>query len=196
MRAIAGHNDGAARPIRYGHAERRGYGPAEETQGREAINAIRAAGAIKETGASRKAIIYGWSQGAAAALAAASNPDDLARKGAAFDGIDLMSAVAMAPRDFRTLAPQGQMTDATGQAMLAGVAKSFSNSVNNFNHVVMTLWGAQAAYPDKLKLSDVFNADSVKFVDEVMGNKCVHASSDTISYSYSDKRTSLLRTDR
>ena len=102
----------------------------------------------------------------------------------------------MAPRDFRTLAPQGQMTDATGQAMLAGVAKSFSNSVNNFNHVVMTLWGAQAAYPDKLKLSDVFNADSVKFVDEVMGNKCVHASSDTISYSYSDKRTSLLRTDR
>jgi pimeloyl-ACP methyl ester carboxylesterase len=166
-----------------------------ETQARDAINAIRAAGSMKETGAGLKAIIYGWSQGAGAAIAAASSPDYVTRKGTALDGVKLVGAVAMAPPDFRTLAPQGQMTDASGQAMLAGVAKSFSNSVNNFNHVVMTLWGAQAAYPEKLKLSDVFTAEGVAFVEEVMGNKCVHAASDTINYTYGDQFTSLLRPD-
>ena len=29
----------------------------------------------------------------------------------------------------------------------------------------MALWGAQAAYPDKLKLSDMFTDEGVKFVD-------------------------------
>lgn len=166
-----------------------------ETQARDAIDAIRAAGAMKAAGAGRKAVIYGWSQGAAAALAAASNPDYLARKDTAFDGIELVGAVAMAPPDFRTLAPPGPLTDASGQAVLAGAARSFSNSANNFNHMVMTLWGAQAAYPDKLKLTDVFTEDGVSFVDEVLSNKCVHAASDTISYSYGDRFTSLLRPD-
>lgn len=166
-----------------------------ETQARDAINAIRAAGAMTETGAGRKAVIYGWSQGAAAALAAASDPDYLSRKGTAFDDIDLVGAVAMAPPDFRTLAPTGPMTEENGNAMLAGVAKAFANSVNNFNHVVMTLWGVQAAYPGKFKLTDVFTEDGAKFVDEVMRNKCVHASSDTINYTYGDQFTQLLRSD-
>lgn len=164
-----------------------------ETQARDAIDAIRAAGAMKATGAGRKAVIYGWSQGAAAAIAAVSNPDYLARKGTAFDGIELAGAVAMAPPDFRTLAPPGPLTDEGGQTLLAGAAKSFSNSVNNFNHMVMTLWGAQSAYPDKLKLTDVFTEDGAKFVEEVMSNKCVHAASDTINYTYGDQFTSLLR---
>jgi pimeloyl-ACP methyl ester carboxylesterase len=166
-----------------------------ETQAHDAIDAIRAAGAMKETGAGTKAIIYGWSQGAAAVLAAASSTDYLARTGTAFDGIELVGGVAMAPPDFRTLAPPGPLTDAGGQAMMAGAAKAFSNSVNNFNHLLMTLWGAEAAYPDKLKLSDMLTDDGVKFVDEVMGNKCVHASSDTINYTYADQFTSLLRPD-
>lgn len=166
-----------------------------ETQARDAIDAIRAAGAMKETGAGPKAIIYGWSQGAAAVLAAASDPDYLARKGTAFDGIELLGGVAMAPSDFRTLAPAAQLNDAGGQAMMAGASKAFSSSVNNFNHLLMTLWGAQAAYPDKLKLSDVLTEEGVAFVNEVMGNKCVHASSDTINYTYGDQFTSLLRPD-
>lgn len=166
-----------------------------ETQARDSINAIRAAGSMKETGASHKAIIYGWSQGAGAAIAAASSPDDLAQKGTAFDGIDLLGAVAMAPPDFRTLAPPGELSDAASQAMIAQISKSFSNSVGNFNHLVMALWGAQAAYPDKLKLSDMFTDEGVKFVDEVMSNKCVHGASDAITYSYGDQFTSLLRPD-
>lgn len=164
-----------------------------ETQARDAIDAIRAAGAMKETGAGRKAIIYGWSQGAGAALAAASSPDYISRKGTAFDGIRLEGAVALAPPDFRTVAPPGPITDASASAMLAGVAKSFSNSVNNFNHLAMTLWAAQAAYPAKLKLTDVFTDDGARFIDEIMSNKCVHAASDTISYSYGDTFTQLLR---
>lgn len=166
-----------------------------ETQARDAVDAIRAAGAMEETGAGRRAVIYGWSQGAGAAIAAASNPDYLTLTGTAFDGIDLVGAVAMAPPDFRTLAPPGALTDASAQAMLASVTKSFSSSVSNFNHLVMTLWAAQAAYPDELKLTDVLTDDGANFVDEVMGNKCVHAASDTISYSYGDQFASILRPD-
>lgn len=166
-----------------------------ETQARDAIDAIRAAGSMKETGAGLKAIIYGWSQGAGAAIAAASSPDYITRKGTAFDGVKLVGTVAMAPPDFRTLAPPGSLTDVNAAAMVTGVAKSFSNSVNNFNHFAMTLWAAQAAYPEKLELTDVFTEDGAKFVDEIMSNKCVHAASDAITYSYGDQFTGLLRPD-
>jgi pimeloyl-ACP methyl ester carboxylesterase len=166
-----------------------------ETQARDAIDAIRAAGAMKETGAGLKAIIYGWSQGAGAAIAAASSPDYITRKGTAFDGVKLVGAVAMAPPDFRTLAPQGSLTDTSAVAMVTGVAKSFSNSVGNFNHFAMTLWAAQAAYPEKLKLTDLFTEDGAKFIDEIMSNKCVHAASDAITYSYGDQFSGLLRMD-
>ena len=164
-----------------------------ETQARDAIDAIRAAGAMKETGAGHKAIIYGWSQGAGAAIAAASSPEYLARKGTARDGVELEGVVAMAPPDFRSIAPPGPLTDASAAAMVADAAKGFSNSVNNFNHLAMTLWAAQAAYPAKLKLTDVLTDDGAKFVDEIMTNKCVHSASDTLHYVYGDKFTDLLR---
>lgn len=166
-----------------------------ETQARDSIDAIRAAGAMKETGAGRKAIIYGWSQGAGAAIAAASSPDYLSRKGTAFDGVKLVGAVGMAAPDFRTLAPPGPLTDASGAAMMAGIAKSFSSGIANFNHLAMALWGAEAAYPEKLKLTDIFTAEGAKFIDEIMSNKCVHGSADAITYSYGDQFTALLRPD-
>lgn len=166
-----------------------------ETQARDAIDAIRAAGAMKETGAGRTAVIYGWSQGAGAAIAAASSPDYLSRKGTAFDGVKLVGAVAMAAPDFRTLAPPGPLTDAGAAAMMTGIAKSFSGSISNFNHLAMTLWAAQATFPDKLKLSDVFTDEGAKFIDEIMSNKCVHGSADAITYSYGDQFATLLRPD-
>ena len=43
------------------------------TQGRDAINAIRAVGAMGLAGANKKALIYGWSQGGGATIAAASS---------------------------------------------------------------------------------------------------------------------------
>lgn len=164
-----------------------------ETQARDSVDAIRAAGSMTETGAGLQAVIYGWSQGAAAAIAAASMPDYITRKGTAFDGVEIVGAVAMAPEYFRALAPAAPLTDETAAAMMAEAAKAFSNSVNNFNHLAMTLWAEQAAYPDKLKLTDVFTEDGARFVDEIMTNKCVHAASDSITYSYGDQFASLLR---
>lgn len=166
-----------------------------ETQARDSIDAIRAAGAMKETGAGLQAVIYGWSQGAAAAITAASMADYITRKGTAFDGVKLVGAVAMAPQYFRAFAASGPLTDESAAAALTGATKAFSNSVNNFNHLVMTLWAEQAAYPDKLALTDVFTEDGAKFVDEIMNNKCVHGASDSITYSYGDQFAGLLRTN-
>lgn len=165
------------------------------TQARDSIDAIRAAGAMTETGAGLKAVIYGWSQGAGAAIAAASMPDYITRKGTATDGVKLVGAVAMAPQYSRAFAPPAPLTDETAAAMMAEAAKSFSNSVNNFNHLAMTLWAEQAAYPEQLKLTDVFTDEGASFIDEIMSNKCVHAASDSITYSYGDQFTSLLRPD-
>lgn len=164
-----------------------------ETQARDAIDAIRAAGSMIEAGAGHTAVIYGWSQGAGAAITAASSADYLGRTGTAFDGVTLAGVVAMAPPDFRTIAPPGPLTDDTAGAMLAGAAKAFSNSVNNFNHLAMTLWAANAAYPDKLKLTDVFTGEGAAFIDQILTNKCVHAASDSLNYAYGDRFMELLR---
>jgi hypothetical protein len=99
----------------------------------------------------------------------------------------------MAPPDFRTIAPQGELTDESAAAMLGGTAKAFSNSVNNFNHFAMTLWAAQSAYPDKLDLKDVFTDEGAQFVDTIMSNKCVHGASDSMSYNYADQFATLLK---
>jgi hypothetical protein len=45
------------------------------SQARDVIDSIRAAGSIKATGAGKKAIVNGWSQGGGATLAAASLPN-------------------------------------------------------------------------------------------------------------------------
>lgn len=165
------------------------------TQARDTIDAIRAAGDLKEAGAGKKAIIYGWSQGAGAAIVAASSADYINQTGTAFDGIELLGAVAMAPPDFRTIAPPGKLTDQSAAAMLAGAAKAFSSSVNNFNHFAMTLWAVQAAYPRTLALKDVFTDDGAVFIDTIMSNKCVHGASDSLSYNYGDQFATLLRPD-
>ena len=49
------------------------------SNGRDLINSARAAISMKETGASKKTIFYGWSQGGGATIAAASLKDYLAK---------------------------------------------------------------------------------------------------------------------
>lgn len=163
------------------------------TQGRDAINAIRAAGALKETGAGKKALIYGWSQGGGTTIAAASSGDYIAQKGTAFDDIELVGFVAMAPPDFVTLAPKDDITEASAESMLDGFAKTFSNNVFNFTHLAMNLWATQAAYPEKLKLTDLYTDEGAKAVDEIMSNKCVHVASDTLTYTYGDQYGALMK---
>lgn len=164
------------------------------TNGRDAINAIRAAGDMKEAGAGKKAIIYGWSQGGGTTIAAASSGEYIKQTGTAFDDIELLGFVAMAPQDIAAVAPKGEVTEASSEALLESLTKSFSDNVFNFTHLAQNLWATQAAFPEKLKLTDVLTDEGAKIVDEVMLNKCIHVAADTLNYTIGDKFGSLMKT--
>ena len=162
------------------------------TNGMDAINAARAAGSMKEAGANKKAIVYGWSQGGGATIAAASMPDYIQQKGTAFDGLDILGFVALAPLDLAAAAPKGKITQAQADQYFVGTLKEFSNGVFNFSHAVMGYWGNQAAFPN-LKLSDILTDEGVKVINEVLDNKCMHATADTLSYNYSTTFMNLVK---
>jgi hypothetical protein len=162
------------------------------TQARDTIDSIRAAGSLGLAGASRKAAIYGWSQGAGVTITAASMPDYVARAGTAFDGVDLVGFVALAPPDVAVLAPKGPLDDAAAQKVLNGLAHSFSDSVFNFTHYALTIWASAYAFPE-LKLTDIFTDDGARVVDEIISKKCMHAAADTMNFTYGASFPSLLR---
>lgn len=163
------------------------------TNGRDAINAIRAAGDLKEAGAGKKALIYGWSQGGGTTIAAASSGDYINQTGTAFDGIELVGFVAMAPQDVAAAAPKGELTETASHAMLGRLVNHFSSNVFDFTHFAQNIWATQSAFPEKLQLTDIFTDEGAKIVDEVMLNKCIHVASDTLSYAVGDKFGSLLK---
>lgn len=163
------------------------------TQGRDAINAIRAAGAMKDTGAGKNALVYGWSQGGGSVLAAASSGDYINQKGTAFDGINIVGFVALAPEDMRVVEPEGGVTEANAASMMNGLTNTFSDNVFNFTHLTMTMLGTQAAYSDKLKLSDLYTDEGAKVVEEVLLNKCMHPAADTFNYAYADQYKTLMK---
>ncbi len=164
------------------------------TNARDAINAARAVGSIKETGAGTKAVAIGWSQGGGSTIAAAGLPDYIGKTGTARDGIDFVGFVAMAPVDVSVMGPD-TYDQASAAQMIGGIAKTFSGNVFNFAHFAMFLWGIEAAYPDKLKYTDIFTADGAKALDEIFANKCVHAASDTIGYTFGKDFAKLMRSD-
>jgi pimeloyl-ACP methyl ester carboxylesterase len=163
------------------------------TQGYDAINSIRAAGDLKETGAGKRAVIYGWSQGGATVLAAASSGAYVSQKDTAFDGIDIVGFVAMAPADIAVLAPKQALTPPSAEAMLQSVFKAFSNNVFNFTHMAMNLWGTQAAFENKLQLTDVFTDEGAKIINEVVANKCMHSAAGTLNFTYGNGYLSLMK---
>lgn len=163
------------------------------TQGRDVINAIRAAGSLREVGAGKRALIYGWSQGGGATIAAASSGDYINRKGTAFDSIEMVGFVAMAPPDASTTMPDEGLNEATAEAMLEGVSKNFSRNVFDFAHLTMNLWATQAAFSDKLQMGDLFTEEGAKVVNEVMSNKCMHVAADTLHYTFGDNFSSLMK---
>ena len=162
------------------------------TQGQDVIDSIRAAGSMGLSGTNRKAAVYGWSVGAGATLGAASMPDYIRQKNTAFDGIEAVGFVALAPYDVAVSAPKGSMDDAGATKMMQGLTQGFSDNVMNFAHYAMTLWAMPAAFPD-LKLTDVFTDDGAKAIDEIMTKKCMHAGADTINYAYGATYKSMLR---
>lgn len=162
------------------------------TNGRDVINSVRAAGSMKETGAGRKAVVYGWSQGGGATLGAASLTDYIARKGTALDGVEFLGFVAMAPDDVAAVAPKEKLTEATAERMFGQLVTTFADNVFNFTHFAMFAWGTQAAFPN-LQLTDVFTDDGAKAIDEIMSKKCMHATADTMSYTFGADFKALVR---
>ncbi len=157
------------------------------TQARDAINAVRAVGAMGLAGDNRKAVIYGWSQGGGAAITAASLPAYLSQTGTAYNGVEMVGFVALAPQDVAVVAPHRADPD-KDYAMLVG---GFTGNVFDFTHLVMTLWANTAAFPN-LKLTDVFTSDGAKAIDEILRGKCMHAAADTIQFTFGEAYGSLL----
>ena len=162
------------------------------TQGRDVINSARAVASMKEAGAGNKAIVYGWSQGAGATIAAASSQDYIAKKGTVSDRIEFAGFVAMAPPDLAVTAGTKPLDQAAADKMLEGLVSGFTNTIFDFAHLTMTFWGTQAAYPN-LRLSDILTEDGSKVLDQIFSNKCMHVASDTLNYAFANNFKALLK---
>jgi hypothetical protein len=161
------------------------------TQARDVIDSVRAASSFKAAGAGKKGVVYGWSQGGGATLAAASLPEYIARKGAAAEPIELVGFVGLAPFDTAVLAAGKANGKAAADKVMAELTASFSDNVFNFTHFAMNIWGTQAAYPG-LSLNDVFTDDGARVLDRFFSNMCMHAAADTLNYAYASQFKTLL----
>ena len=163
-----------------------------QTNGRDVINSARAASSMKEVGAGKKTVVYGWSQGGGATIAAASLPDYQALQGTAADNLQYLGFVALAPEDVAAMLPNVPADEAGANKLMNGFTQANVPNVFLFAHYMMGLWGTQAAFPD-LKLSDVLTDEGVKVVDKLSRNKCMHVLADTFSYAYGDNYKTLLK---
>jgi pimeloyl-ACP methyl ester carboxylesterase len=161
------------------------------SQARDVIDSIRAVSSMKASGAGKKVIVYGWSQGGGATIAAASLLEYIDRRDTASDNIQLLGFVALAPFDTAVLAAEMAPDQSGSEKLMAELTAKFSDSVFNFTHFAMNMWGTQAAFPD-LHLNDLFTDDGAKVVDRVFSNKCMHAAADTLNYAYASEYKTLL----
>ncbi len=164
------------------------------TQARDVINSIRAARLLPEVGAGSKAVMYGWSQGGGAVIAAASLTDYIQQKGTAKDNIEMMGVVAMAPYDLAVTFPNKKMDATETTTYLNQLSAQFSSNVFNFTHYAQNVWGMVAAFPH-LQLNDIFTDEGAKIVNEVLERKCMHSATDTFQFAYGNEYKNLLRTD-
>lgn len=163
------------------------------TQARDVINSLRAVTQIKETKAGNKAVVYGWSQGGGATIAAAGLADYVNAKGTAHDGINIVGFVAMAPFDIAVTMPAEKITsEADAQQYLKALGNQFSDNIFNFTHYAQNIWGSVAAFPE-LKLEDVFTPEAAKSVDAIMERKCMHVATDAFSYLFGGNYKTMLR---
>ena len=162
------------------------------TNAMDTINAARAAASMKETGANKKTLVYGWSQGGGATIALAGMPDYIKQTGTAADNLDVVGFVALAPQDISILAPAGKHDQATADKYFQDSQKMFLDNIFNFTHATMFYWGTQAAFPN-LKLSDIFTDEGAKVANEIYSNKCMHTASDTFNFNYGASYATLLK---
>ena len=162
------------------------------TNAMDMIDSARAASSMKDIGAGKKTIIYGWSQGGGAVIAAASMSDYIAKTGTAADGIELVGVVALAPDDIAIMLPNATTDQASAQKSLDGLIKMFTANVFDFSHMAMSMWGVKAGNPH-LQYTDIFTNDGAKVLDEVIRNKCMHAVADTLNFNYGSQYKTLLK---
>jgi pimeloyl-ACP methyl ester carboxylesterase len=162
------------------------------TNGRDAINSARAASSMKEVGAGKKTIIYGWSQGGGATIAAASLPEYQALQGTAADNLEYLGFVALAPEDVAAVIPNVPTDELAANKIMNEFTAANVPNVFLFAHFMMGLWGAQAAFPD-LKLTDVLTDEGAMVADKLSSNKCVHVMADSFNYAYGDQYKSLIK---
>ena len=161
------------------------------SNGRDVINALRAARDFKPAQAGERAIVYGWSQGGGATIGAAGQKAYATSK----DGvapIDILGFVAMAPQDIGIQMPGGITTEAEASKLIEALNNQFSNNVFNFTHLVMMYWGLAAAEP-KLKLGDLLTPQATGQIDALMQRKCIHELSASFSYSYGNTYKQMLK---
>lgn len=163
-----------------------------QTNGRDVINSARAASSMKEVGAGKKTVVYGWSQGGGATIAAASLPEYQALQGTAADNLEYLGFVALAPEDVAAMLPNPPSDEAGATKLMNGFTAANVPNVFLFAHYVMGLWGTQAAFPG-LQLTDVLTDEGAQAVDKLSRNKCVHVLADTFNYAYGDSYKSLLK---
>jgi hypothetical protein len=165
-----------------------------QTQGRDAINAIRAAGSVKETGAGKKALLYGWSEGGYSVLSAGGSKEYLAKSGTAYDGIDIVGVVALSPVNLSGVA-QFALSNGGGNTDKAmnEISAPLSKDIFMWGHLAGMMYGLQAAYPEKLQLTDWFTPEGAAVFDQLSNNKCFHVLSDSLTYSYGENFKSLVK---
>lgn len=163
-----------------------------QTQGRDIINSIRAAGRMNLAGDGKKALVYGWSQGGGAVLAAAGMPEYISRSGTAYDGVRIVGFISMAPPDIATIAPKTVGDEDAAHKALEAFIGSFTNNIFDFTHLGMTLWANANTFAN-LKLTDLYTDEGAKLISEVMANKCMHVAADTLNYTVGDNYKTLLK---
>jgi hypothetical protein len=162
------------------------------TQARDTIDSIRAVGSMGLSGNGKKALVYGWSQGGGATIAAASMPGYIGKTGTAFDGIDMVGFVALAPQDVAVMISAGAVSEAGAQKALGEMTTMFSDDVFNFTHFAMTMWALPQAFPN-LALTDIFTPDGIQAFDQIFSRKCMHAAADTLSFNFGASYKTFLK---
>ena len=153
------------------------------TQGRDLINSARAAGSMGLSGSSKKVAFYGWSQGGGSVIAAASSTAYIQQKNTAFDGMEVVGAVSMAPDALSGMIPKEALTDpAAASKTWQSMVTVFADNIFNFSHFAMNVWAMDGVFPG-IKMTDVFTADGAKTINAIQATKCMHAGADTYVFN-------------
>ena len=161
------------------------------SNGRDVIDAIRAARHFTPASAGPQAVLYGWSQGGGAVIGAVGQGDYIEAREAVLP-IRIVGAVAMVPEDVGIEFPDAITTNQQAVATLQALNEQMAGNVFNFTHLVMMYWGLAAAEPG-LKLTELFTPEAVDSINGMMRRKCMHELSASFSYTFSDSYRSMLK---